>query len=401
MRRPASSYTLSASVNKPKMTSQITIVEPAKTTSDNEFVVEKLCDTLSKSFATAEDLFKRLNDLRHNNERSPSRQRGSLYHRRDSSSDGLNLDPRRDSFHRWSSRSRSRGRMDEDAEEFYKSRMRMAHTYDKHYNKYGDEMARGDLAAQNELQSQIIFQQQGIIAAYNIVSSPSPRRGDILYHLDQLRINTRTARSMAIDALEALTRRIRAQTRRSPSPAVGGLPYPEGDMDRIVIRSKSPGREGTLKTIQYDALSPPAYHLSPPHKPRSVGSDSTSSSLYCPYARDLQNDPHQPLSDDYKAEGNGQCPYCRFYIATSAGRSWEFSKIDGQDRKRGRGRQFMMSNRFVIKSHRDGGGYACLLCSKHRKADTGCKDVNALVEHIRREHSIGEIVDEVDIEEVD
>jgi hypothetical protein len=56
--------------------------------------------------------------------------------------------------------------------------------------------------------------------------------------------------------------------------------------------------------------------------------------------------------------------------------------------------------RFVIKSHREGGGYACVLCSRHRATDTTCESISSLIDHVWQEHKALEYEREIDIVEV-
>lgn len=52
-----------------------------------------------------------------------------------------------------------------------------------------------------------------------------------------------------------------------------------------------------------------------------------------------------------------------------------------------------------MKCHREGGGFACVLCSRWREADTVCEGVEALVEHVWRDHGGREIEGDGDIGE--
>lgn len=45
----------------------------------------------------------------------------------------------------------------------------------------------------------------------------------------------------------------------------------------------------------------------------------------------------------------------------------------------------------MVKSHREGGGYACPLCCEYRDADTVCSEVRALVEHLWKDHTCKEL----------
>ena len=60
----------------------------------------------------------------------------------------------------------------------------------------------------------------------------------------------------------------------------------------------------------------------------------------------------------------------------------------------------MISNRFIVKCHREGGGFACVLCSKCREYDTVCREVEELVEHVWSEHEGWEVEGEEDVREM-
>lgn len=62
-------------------------------------------------------------------------------------------------------------------------------------------------------------------------------------------------------------------------------------------------------------------------------------------------------------------------------------------------RTFLVKNRFVIKSHREGGGFACVLCARFRKSDTVCRQIEALMEHLWRDHTGEEMERDNDIVE--
>lgn len=61
----------------------------------------------------------------------------------------------------------------------------------------------------------------------------------------------------------------------------------------------------------------------------------------------------------------------------------------------------MVRSRFVVKSHREGHGFACILCAKFRRSDTVCKEIGALMEHLWKDHSAAEMEDDEDIVEID
>lgn len=59
--------------------------------------------------------------------------------------------------------------------------------------------------------------------------------------------------------------------------------------------------------------------------------------------------------------------------------------------------KFLVRNEFVVKCHRVDGGFACALCARWGEADTICRDVGDLMEHLWREHEIGDLERDEDI----
>jgi hypothetical protein len=95
------------------------------------------------------------------------------------------------------------------------------------------------------------------------------------------------------------------------------------------------------------------------------------------------------------------CPFCRTHISTRPGKAWEII-TDG--RKGGDGykrRIFLVKNRFVIKCHREGTGFACILCARFKESDTVCREIGALMDHLWREHTSEELEKDDDILEID
>lgn len=63
-------------------------------------------------------------------------------------------------------------------------------------------------------------------------------------------------------------------------------------------------------------------------------------------------------------------------------------------------RSYLLTTRFFVKCHREGGGFACYLCSKYRERDTVCKREESLVDHVGENHSIGEYAEDGDVRDV-
>ena len=64
-------------------------------------------------------------------------------------------------------------------------------------------------------------------------------------------------------------------------------------------------------------------------------------------------------------------------------------------------RTYLLTKRFIFKCHREGSGYACFLCFRHRDRDTLCKSEEGLVSHVTSRHSISEYDGDRDIKELD
>lgn len=131
--------------------------------------------------------------------------------------------------------------------------------------------------------------------------------------------------------------------------------------------------------------------------PSSRVMSSVPADLYCPYAADLQRHATQLLSSSITSDLAPHCPHCKGVLHLSSGKAWElFKEDDGFDRC------FQVSNRFVVKCHRDGpdGQYACIICAESGSVNTVCGDVKALVKHLWSDHSIRELKHEQDIVEV-
>ncbi|KAF2271181.1 hypothetical protein CC78DRAFT_573555 [Lojkania enalia] len=336
-------------------------VELAGPTVDSP-TIKALVDTLKESFVTASDLYRSLNASR------PLRHSSVYYEQESSTDDGGRRVLR--------GRSRSRGRTDDDSverkiDDFFELRKEVKKAFEDGYHTLGERFAgSGDPLAQNQLQTAIISMQQIIIATFRLTSSGrEPDRHDVRYHSGKLYETAEHARDTATYTLKTLRTQLSAEGVIFPT-----APTLTRKMSEVVLERR--GRS------------------------RSRSRRRTHSSIFCLYAQDLQNDPLQPLADDYKPDGDGCCPFCRCHIPIKLGNAWEIVSEDTRSRRRDQDRVFVIGNRFVIKSHRDGGGFACVLCSKFREEDTVCRDVRSLVDHVWKEHSDKEIEVDEDIEEV-
>ncbi|KAK1777619.1 hypothetical protein QBC45DRAFT_416358 [Copromyces sp. CBS 386.78] len=150
---------------------------------------------------------------------------------------------------------------------------------------------------------------------------------------------------------------------------------------------------------------------------RSVASKGTGTSIpkqltyhhsiYCHYATYLQQS-GQPL--DSSIASSGVCPDCHAHLfdpveVVQRG-PWRVDKeVVTHNERTGKEegveyRSYLLTTRFFVKCHREGGGFACYLCSKHRERDTVCKREESLVDHVGEKHSIGEYEGDGDILDV-
>ena len=146
----------------------------------------------------------------------------------------------------------------------------------------------------------------------------------------------------------------------------------------------------------------------------SVALDTTSAThmfdasgpLFCKYAMELQ-DTGAPLDISFAQGGSHACPVCGTRIGVQPGRAWRIDK-ELVHEKRASGkfedefieeRTYFINNRFIVKCHREGAGFACILCFRYRDADTLCESAQRFVNHIWKKHSVAEYDADPDIEE--
>jgi hypothetical protein len=242
-------------------------------------------------------------------------------------------------------------------------------------------------------------------------------------HLLRLIQTTRSTRAASIQALHMQYQRMLPPTSPSVPDAhrsvPGAYPAPPGNMpchdsvtrrpgsrSRNRSRSSSPAKDDGEITIQpYPSNSPTKGHKkvtiqpypNPPVQPHPPAHPH-SNRLFCVYARDLQEHSRLPLTDNYKEGGDNLCPFCRTHIATRPGKAWEIIADGCKGAKR---RVFLVKNRFVIKCHREGTGFACVLCARFKESDTVCRDIGLLMDHMWKEHTGEELEKDDDIFEID
>lgn len=222
--------------------------------------------------------------------------------------------------------------------------------------------------AQNELQAQVIQLQQTVINILEdaVYSGKQPSRADMatLFNASE------AARQGTIDALSGQYKRL---LETEPLHRVRSMPS-----KALTASVKADSIQGTVK----DAVLPVA----------------NPDPLYCHYASVLQDFPSKSLSSSFSPGGNCACDTCGNTLPIVPGRAFQIYKGDGSV-KSGEARYHIL-NRFVVKSHRTTGEFACVLCSRNRKVDTIWEDIKEFAKHVSRAHDASEYFMEVDIEEV-
>ncbi|UPX13670.1 uncharacterized protein EKO05_0004170 [Ascochyta rabiei] len=349
---------------------------------DRVFVVS-LIRVLTDTFGSSKDLYHKLKqkpDSDDEHENMEDAKQSSSRGRQDSHS---NLSEALGRHVRWSLDRRDMHRSDSEDKLICTASSQVQTTYDHGYRKLGEVYARGDNIAKIQLQSHIIKLQQTLIrihqdlmlSNYLAVSSSHSQR-------IQLVQTVRTTRAGAIQALDLLCQRLLA----SP-PGQGPNPHPP-----MPGAFPQPPRSRRSSSSSSSSDSHTPVPSKPPTKPTP-----TINELFCRYALELQNHPRRPLSQNFTLGGSNRCPICCSLVPIRPNKAWEVI-VDSAGR-RSRGNRFLVRNRFVIKCHRASGGFACILCASHGDADTVCRSLEALMEHLWKEHTSEDMERDCDIVE--
>lgn len=268
------------------------------------------------------------------------------------------------------------------------------------------------MVTQNQLQAQIIQLQRTLLSIHqdhmlSTYLTPSSSHS----HLIRLIQTTRLARMASIHALHMQYQRMLPPTEPSmPDPyrtIPGAFPLPphktphhdsatRKGRSRSGSRSRSPDRGYDPGRVTIQPYPNPKLDPKPSPNPGPHGNR-----LFCVYARDLQQHSRLPLTDNYKPDGDNMCPFCHAHIFTRPGKAWEIITNGCNEDDRYKRRIFLVKNRFVIKCHREGGGFACVLCARFKDSDTTCREIGALMEHMWKDHTSEELEKDEDIFEVD
>lgn len=356
--------------------------DPFQDISHERVFVASLISVLTDAFCSAKDLYRRLKRKSQSDDednKSKCSDHDSVHDRRDSHTNIIESLGR---HVRWSLDRREKHDDDKEDELVCSASAQVQATYDRAYGKLGERYARGDDIAKTQLQSHIIDLQQVLISIhqdlmlsnYSAVSSSHSQ----LIHLIQ---TVRTSRRAAIQALDLLYQRMLAGSLPDkPEPCIpisGDIPAPE----------KSPNRSRSSSSSS--SVEPP---VKPKPRPKP---NHNINRLFCRYALDLQYNPHMPLSQNFGPDGNKRCPHCHTCIAVRPKKAWEV--IVENKRWYPKRKGFIVRNVFVVKCHRAGGGFTCVLCAKYGDADTVCRSVAALMEHLWKEHTAEDLERDEDI----
>lgn len=186
-----------------------------------------------------------------------------------------------------------------------------------------------------------------------------------------------------------------ASARGPPGPpaSMRGPPPPPGS-----TRGLQPPPPGSIKGARDESMSLVR---------KSTTVVNADGPLFCIYSEDLQRDDRMALHNAFRKDGGNQCPACRTTLDVEAGRAWKITKdvvhhrieTKEYDEEVIEEKTFLIGNRFIVKSHREGGGFACPLCARGRDKDTLLESPQGLVRHVWQKHDVQEYNDG-DIKEV-
>lgn len=298
---------------------------------------------------------------------------------------------------------------DEDLEYSFRRAPRdIGREYERDHRRLGDRFAEGDVIAQNQLQGQVITLQSTVIGLLEDALYTG-RIADVnkLYNASEL------ARDGTIAALHQQYQRmleaaplkrgrgIPLLRRTSSTPTLKSLPTSRstagavvnGDSKTVIKESKTfseiPGPRSEIREVKEDYFS-------------------ADGPLFCRYSVELQKSPRLLLATDFAPGGTNRCPECDTFLAVEQGRAWKIVKevvhervmTPDYDEEQIEERTYLISNRFVIKCHREKMGFACVLCSRFRDRDTILESAQGLVRHVWQKHDAEEYEVEPDIREI-
>lgn len=399
------------------------------------FVVSVLVSTIAGTFTTAINLFDRIGETR-------------KQHRKDKGQDTKikELEKQVEEMEK-KKKNEPRQRDDDIHDSLQQGGPVVRRQYDQNFQRLGPQFAQGDAIGQNQLQSQLIMLQSEVIMMLQEgIMSGRIRDVNRLYNASEL------AREGSINALRDQYQRMMqaAPPRRPPGSVrrISSTPTLASHGGRQQREPPPPGtrppRRGTERMEAYPrdegegVAEPPPPGTRPARSrtervtaypsedgegvdeagPGTIGGvDETSGTkvmlmddsgpLFCRYALDLQHS-SEPLEARFRRGGPLACPECGTRVGVQFGRAWRITREMLRERRVGERfedevaeeRTYLLSNRFVVKCHREQAGFACVLCSRYRYRDTVCPTAEGLVKHVWQQHEAAEYEDEVDIRDV-
>ncbi|KAF2501552.1 hypothetical protein BU16DRAFT_522510 [Lophium mytilinum] len=368
------------------MTKYSVVADQAKGALQTAVPVVSLVRLITDTFGSTSDLYRKLKKKQEEvkGDVEELKEKHGIWSRHDSGDEDSSRVSRR-------SRSRSRRHRkdrdynyDSDEESIDTSRSLIEREYERGYHHLRHKFAVGDIIAQNQLQAQAIVLQKTIITIFQESALVyGPAHNPISHHLARLLDTARAARTGSIEALAQQYQRMLTE-----APVLPAVPLPPTAQAHKTLTIRGRPRNDSRDSMVTTNTGP-----------TSITTRSAPHGLYCLYSLDLQEHIDQPLADNYREGGDGRCPYCSTIVNTRPGRAWELVKEDDTGMKVDWA--FRVTNRLVVKSHRESGNFACVLCTREQPLDTVCESIPALIDHIWKEHSCAEYWREIDIVEVD
>jgi len=290
--------------------------------------------------------------------------------------------------------------------------------YDRDFGRLGPRFAEGDHITQTQLQSQVITLQGTVInllegalltgrlenpgKLYN--ASEFARDGSIRALRDQYQ---RMLQAAPIQRPMGPVRRISSQPAMSQQSHAGRSIAGKSNAGRSVAKSR--GRDDRVTEIneeRNDERSSEIIETTSATQMMGHREFDASGDLFCKYAEQLQKRDGL-LADNFQKGGSCACPECGTRIGIQPGRAWRIDKellhervsTDRVDKEQIEERTYFINNRFIVKCHREGAGFACILCFRYREADTLCETAQRFVNHVWKKHSVAEYEMDPDIEE--
>jgi hypothetical protein len=146
----------------------------------------------------------------------------------------------------------------------------------------------------------------------------------------------------------------------------------------------------------WEVLTSPNTHLTVDiHDDARSHKSSRAGSRAAPEDRKSRRDEHEDGASNKSGHGHSR--------KSSRGSSRSLSPFPRTRSPSPMKRVFRVSNRFLVKCHRDVGRseFACVICSRERDKDVLCGSIRSLIRHVWLRHDFDEYRREIDIREID